>query len=57
MLSGKAIMLLYITNEIRNIDPSAYNMDIERSLFTYFPDIIPAIPEELGFYREAKFLF
>ena len=50
-------MLLYITNEIRNIDPSAYNMDIERSLFTYFPDIIPAIPEELGFYREAKFLF
>jgi hypothetical protein len=42
------------TNEIRKTDPSGYNMAIERSLFTYFPNIIKLIPEELAAYREGS---
>lgn len=52
IIGAKLSFTCSTTNEIRKTDPSEYNMAIERSLFTYFPRVIPAIPEELGFYRE-----
>jgi len=47
--------LSYITQNtmlLQKNDPSSYNMAIERSLITYYPEPISHLPEELGHIRE-----
>jgi hypothetical protein len=57
VIGAKLSFACSTTNEIRKTDPCAYNMAIERSLFTYFPDVIPTIPEELGYFRTKPEFF
>lgn len=40
------------TQNLRQEDPSAYNMAIERSLFSYYPEPFDTFPKDLGYFRK-----
>jgi len=53
LIEAKLCCTSLATKLLREEDPSAYNMAIERSLFSYCPEPFETFPRELGFIRGA----